>query len=151
MTHSPDEIRGMHRALHVACGLPALSPGYTDLAHWRDFLAVLAPLAEDTEEGRLTVSDIQDVVGEMKRQNKAGQAKWSLRPSKLLRDPELFRDLVLFARERRRQRPARPTTREATQQIAGTSRTVEVPAEEDPIDVRKAFSDLRRSLTAPKQ
>ena len=150
MTHNADEIRGMHRALHVACGLPPLSPGYTDLAHWRDFLAVLAPLAEDTEEGRLSVQDIQDVVGDMKRQNKAG-AKWSLRPSKLLRDPEQFRDLVLFARERRRQRPARPATREATQTVAGTTRTVEVPTDEEPIDVRKAFSDLRKRLTTPQQ
>jgi hypothetical protein len=147
MTHTADEIRGMHRALHVACGLPALSPGYNDLANWHAFLLVLAPLAEDTEEGRLTVPDIQDVVGEMKRQNKSGKAQWSLRPSKLLRDPELFRDLVLIAREARRRRAPRPTFKPATQTIAGATRAVEVPVEEEPIDCRQAFADLRKKLS----
>jgi hypothetical protein len=139
-------VRGFHRALHVACGLPALSPSPGDQHAWWDFLREMSPLDDPEAGGPLTAVDIQDVLGEMKRANKAGQAQWSLRPSKILRDPEAFRDLVLIARKKRNARPIQPATRLVEQHTAGFRRQVEVPNESKPAST----ADLLNILHAHK-
>lgn len=141
-----DEIRGMHRALHVACGLPALAPSPNDLRTWWEFLREMAPLDDPAAGGPLTVADIQSVVGEMKRQNKAGQAQWSLRPSKMLRDPEAFRDLVLISRAARRRRPPVPATEWVEQRVGDVRRTVERERPDATTDVRAEMLRTFREL-----
>ena len=145
---TPEIVRGFHRALHVACGLPALSPSPGDQHAWWDFLREMAPLDEPEAGGPLTVADIQDVVGEMKRANKAGQAQWSLRPSKILRDPEAFRDLVLIARKRRMARPLRPGTQIVEQHTAGSRRQVEVPIRTEPTPIAELLDILHGRKSA---
>lgn len=148
MKTTPDTVRGFHRALHVACGLPALSPSPGDQHAWWDFLREMEPLDDPEAGGPLTVADIQDVLGEMKRQNKAGQAHWSLRPSKILREPEAFRDLVLMARKRRRQRPTPAPTRTAEQVLPdGTRRQVEVSVNSEALSITEALDILRGRKT----
>ena len=81
MTEPAEQIRGFHRALHVACGLAPLSPSMGDQRVWWEFLQEMKPLEEPEIGGPLSVQDIQDVIGEMRRQNKAQQTNWSIRPS----------------------------------------------------------------------
>jgi hypothetical protein len=144
MTATPELIRGFHRALYVACGIAALNPSMGDQRIWWDFLSEMAPLDDPEAGGPLTVVDIQDVCGEMKRQNKASQAQWSMRPSKILRDPEAFRDLVLMARKRRQARPARPTSAITDQQVGTARRQVEIPVEHDPVPVGELLATLHQ-------
>ena len=144
MTPTPELVRGFHRALHVACGFPALSPSPGDQHAWWDFLREMAPLDEPEAGGPLTVVDIQDVVGEMKRANKAGQANWSIRPSKILRQPEAFRDLVLIARKNRKQRQAPPATKIVDQlSPTGHRRQVEVSVDAEPASTAELIALLR--------
>jgi hypothetical protein len=149
-----ETIRSFHKALYTACGMPALSPSMNDVMRWRDFLAELAPLAEDPEAGGpVSVADIQAVVAEMRRMNRERQAMWSLRPSKILSEPEAFRDLILITRSKRRaNRPRQPSTVETTQQVGNITRQVELPAEEADTraDFFNACKDLRsRMVGAP--
>ncbi len=135
---TPELIRGLHRTLHIACGMPALSPTLNDITRWRDFLAEMLPLAEDPG-GPISPHDIQSVIGEMRRQNKNGDARWSLRPGKILSEPEAFRDLILITRARRR----------AAQQRAQESRTRPLHDPLSPNDLstrRQEFQKLRQSL-----
>jgi hypothetical protein len=75
-----------------------------DMNAWRDFLFVMQPL-DDSAGGAFTRADLFAAVGLMRQQNRSGQARWSLRFSKILREPEAFRDLVLIARKKLRPRP----------------------------------------------
>jgi hypothetical protein len=146
MTTTPEIVRGFHRALHVACGLAPLSPSANDNRVWWEFLLEMAALEEPEIGGPLTVQDIQDVVGEMRRQNKAQQANWSIRPSKILRNPEDFRDMVLMARKRRLARPFRPTTALVERQDGDIHRQVETKVEHEPIPVAEALEMLRAHM-----
>lgn len=128
-THTSEQLQGLHNALHVACGLSSLRMGLADINIWRTALFVLEPLG-DMPEGPLAVEDIQDVVGEMKRQNKAGEARWSLRPTRILRDSESLRDMVLLARQKRRARALKPRLEITEQRVGGVTRQVETPVED---------------------
>ena len=133
------EIRDFHRALNLACRLPHLEPTINDIMRWRDFLSELAPLASAPGAGGpVTPADIQALADEMRAQQKTG-IPWSLRPSKILRDPEAARDLILITRARRRQatRPRPPATIQTPQTIAGATRLTELPPP-DP-DLNAAF------------
>ena len=146
MTTTPEIVRGFHRALHVACGLAPLSPSANDNRVWWEFLLEMSALEEPEIGGPLTVQDIQDVVGEMRRQNKAQQANWSIRPSKILRNPEDFRDMVLMARKRHQARPFRPTTDLVERQDGDIRRQVETKVEHEPIPVAEALEMLRAHM-----
>ncbi len=143
MTATPEIVRGFHRALHVACGLAPLSPSANDNRIWWEFLLEMSPLEEPEIGGPLTAQDIQDVVGEMRRQNKAQQANWSIRPSKILRNPEDFRDMVLMARKRRNARPYRPTTAIVERQDGDIRRQVETSVESEPVPVGELLATLK--------
>ncbi len=145
---TPEQVRGFHRALYAACGLSAVNPSPGDQHAWWDFLREMAPLDEPEVGGPLTVQDIQDVVGEMKRQNKAQQANWALRPAKILRNPEDFRDMVLMARKRRTLRPTRPATALIEQQAGSARRQVEVPVTTDPVPVSELLEALHGIKTS---
>lgn len=132
MTITPDLIASFHKALHVGCGLPALRPSMSDISAWRDFLREMEPLEDEEAGGPLDHRDIAEVCAEMKRQRDKGEAAWSLRPVKILRDPEMFRDLVLMARKRRRARPRPPVTRIEEQRHNNASRQVEVAVSKEP-------------------
>lgn len=136
-------IADFHKALHRACGLPQLAPSTGDKSTWWAFLREMAPLDDPHAGGPLTVQDITDVVTEMDRQRRNGTAAWSLRPSKILRDPELFRDLVLQARKRRTARP-RPSATRIVDQIAPTGhrRQVEVPNQAEPATTAELLAAL---------
>jgi len=147
MTITPELIRGFHRALYVACGLGAMNPNRGDERVWWDFLSEMTPLEEPELGGRLTVDDIQGVIGEMKRQNKAGQAQWALRPAKILRSPEDFRDMVLMDRKRRNARPIRPATVIQEQQVGDARRQVEVAVENAPVPVGELLDMFKKYRT----
>ncbi|MDQ2659721.1 MAG: hypothetical protein M3Y03_04800 [Verrucomicrobiota bacterium] len=109
----PEEIKTLHRVLLRALGLDHFPPGMVEMNAWRDFLFVMKPLAE-SEGGAFTADDLKAAVALMRKQNKARESNWSLRFSKIMRDPESFRDCVLIARKEARPRPP----------IEQTSRTV---------------------------
>jgi hypothetical protein len=144
MSFTPEQIRGFHRALHVACGLPPLSPSMGDERIWADFMFEMRPLEDPEIGGQLTVQDIQDVIGEMRRQNKAGQANWGLRPSKILRQPEDFRDMVLMARKRRQARPFRPASEIIEQRVGSIRRQVESAIPHEPVPVSELLDTLHQ-------
>lgn len=142
--------RCLHRCLHRACGLPSLRPSMSDIQSWRDFLREMEPLEDEEAGGPLTERDIIEVVGEMARQNQKGQTGWSLRPVKILRDPEAFRDLVLLARKRRSARPRPPATRIEEQRHGTTRRLVEVPNETEAITPGEALAALHAAMGRPQ-
>jgi hypothetical protein len=109
----PPEIDYLHRALLAALRVDHFRPGMGDVNAWRDFLFVLDSL-KDSDGGELTPRDVHAAVDLMRQQNKAGESKWSLRFSKILREPESFRDLVLISRKRIRPRPAIQTVSRKT-------------------------------------
>lgn len=113
-----DEITAMHSALHVSCGLPALAPTDTDCMAWWAFLREMDPIAQ-APGGPFSVADLRAVIAEMQRQRRAGEANWSMRPQKILRDPESFRDLVLIARSKRRANRPTPPRPQQIQQLPG--------------------------------
>ena len=96
MTAYEVQCRKFHSALHRLCGYPALAATMADLIAWHTFLTEMKPLAE-TEDGPFTVADLTAVLALMAKQKRDGIG-WSMRPSKIIRDPEPFRDLVLEAR-----------------------------------------------------
>lgn len=100
---SKELVAEFHKALHSACGLPALRPSMGDERIWWDFLREMAPLSED-ESGPLSSTDIDGAVRIMRREKNDGKAGWALRPSTILRNPETFRDMVLLFRTSRRER-----------------------------------------------
>jgi len=139
-------IKALHSALYLACGLPALEPSMGDTYAWRDFLREMEPLDDPHAGGPLTPQDITATVEEMRRANKSGQAQWSLRPGKILRAPEAFRDLVLIARKKRQARPMRPQSQLVEQVYGGVHRQVEVPTEDGIHNIGEAFAKLRDAL-----
>ena len=147
MQITEDIVRDFHKALHRACGLPQLAPTTTDKATWWAFLREMEPLDDPHAGGPLTLQDIADVVGEMDRQKRAGLAAWSLRPSKILADPEMFRDLVLQARKKRQARP-RPAPTKIIDQLSPTGhrRQVEVPSQREATTPAELLSTLRESM-----
>ena len=144
-----ERIRSLHRTLHAACGLPAISPSASDQQAWWAFLREMTPLDEPEAGGPLTTEDIQAVIGEMRRQNNAGEAKWSLRPSRILRDPEGIRDLVLITRAKRRARPQQPPTPPITPTEAGVTRQIELPTEHEWQTASALLDTLRADLRTP--
>jgi hypothetical protein len=148
MTHPPGDIADMHAALYSECGLPALGLTMSDTLVWRDFLSAMAPLA-GTERGPLTVADIRAVIRLMRRQRDRNGIPWSLRPSRILRDPETFRDIVLETRQTRRQPVQQPP---AIQRLpGGGQRILDQPAaqaEQETIRVETlaALRELRAKL-----
>lgn len=145
MTTSIDQLRELHKALHLACGVAALSPSMSDQSAWWAFLREMQPLDNPEAGGPLTAADITAVVSEMQRQNKAQQANWSLRPSKILRNPEDFRDMILMARKRRAARPRPPATQLVEQEVAGFRRIVEVDVHTEPTTAAEAIAILRKA------
>lgn len=113
VTH--EQVAAFHKALHLACNLPALRPTISDERSWWDFLQEMEPLADDPD-GELRVRDISAVVRRMIWEVREGKARWSLRPSHILRNPETFRDLVLITRRDfwNKLRPKMPVKRPVT-------------------------------------
>lgn len=122
----PDYIVQWHRELLRALRVEFFRPGLQEMNGWRDFLAVMAPLKE-TNAGEFTKRDLVAAVELMREQNKQRGGNWSLRFSKIMRDPETFRDLVLEARTKRRARP-RPPIEKGSRSVAG----VTIATETDP-------------------
>jgi len=139
-------IRALHSALYLACGLPALAPSMGDNHAWWDFLREMEPLDDPHAGGPLTPEDIAPTIDEMRRANKSGQAQWSLRPGKILRSPEAFRDLVLIARKKRQARPPRPQSQLIEQICGGIHREVEVPTADTITNIGEVFQKLRETL-----
>lgn len=139
MKVTSDIVTVFHKALHRACGLPALRPSMSDERSWWDFLIELAPIEE--AGGPLTMEDIDGAVRLMKRQNADGKSNWSLRPSRILNDAPAFRDMVLMARAERqaradRKRPSSPKPAQVT------------PAEPSvsPEEFDRGMAELRKNL-----
>jgi hypothetical protein len=142
---APQEIHDFHRALLVALNLDHFPAGMSDVNSWGDFLAVMKPLAESVG-GPFAVRDIHAAVRLMRQQNKSGEARWSLRYSKILREPEAFRDLVLMARKEKRPRAAVETTSrtDATGAVIQVER--DPAAEAEPTHISKPLRDWREKM-----
>ncbi len=96
--YTEDEIRKMHVALYEGCSLPVLPLRINDQRQWHDFLEEMKPLA-DTPGGPFRLADLVAVLAVMLEQKRNGVG-WAMRPSKILREPETIRDLVLEARSK---------------------------------------------------
>lgn len=99
-----DRIERLHREMLNALRVDYFPPGMSDAEAWRGFLYVMDTLAE-TPGGMLTPRDVRNAVDLMRKQVAEKKAGWSLRFSKIIRDPEAFRDLVLETRRKIRPRP----------------------------------------------
>ena len=99
------KILALHRALCAAIGNPEFKLTMSDERAWSDFLGVISSL-DETSGGPLTPRDMKLVIERMRTQVASGKAGWSLRYTKILRDPETFRDLVLEVRKKFRPRAA---------------------------------------------
>ena len=136
-------VAEFHKALHSACGLPALRPSIGDERAWWDFLHEMAPLSED-ESGPFSVADIDGAVRMMRREKNDGKAGWALRPSTILRNPETFRDMVLLFRTSRRERSLKERRAAITgAPVPETQAEPSISPEEFDREMAKLRNDLR--------
>lgn len=137
----PQHIVDLHRALLATLRVDYFAPGMQDMNNWRDFLFVMEPL-KDSAGGELTIKDIGAAVALMRKQNRAG-SNWSLRFTRIMRDPESFRDLVL--QSRRVDRPRQPVQRGSRTDATGAQIATERdPAAED--DARPVSAETQRFM-----
>lgn len=141
----PPEIEALHRALLAALRVDYFPPTMGDLNAWHDFLFVMQSL-EDSAGGRLTTRDIHAAVALMREQNRAGEAKWALRFSKILRDPEAFRDLVLGTRRVKRPRPPVSTISVKTGDGAIVASERDPATENEPIAIAEHLAEFKRRM-----
>ena len=147
----PKDIIELHSSLLAALGVDYFPPGMADMNAWRDFLFVMQPLA-DSAGGAMTKADLPRAVDLMRQQNKSGDARWSLRFSKIMREPEAFRDLVLIARKKQRPRPPIETASrtDASGAAIQVERNPAAESEPQPISegVRRFMSDFEAHKAA---
>jgi hypothetical protein len=147
--YTAEEVGSFHKALYRACGLPALTPGYSDQQAWWTFLEVVRPFETETEEGRFKLDDLIETLAAINKENAKRDPKFriAMRPFSILRDPEKLRDLVLMAREEKRRRKRPAIRRESV-----TAGDVTIAVDRDPsadapdFDIGKAlqqFTDFR--------
>lgn len=144
----PEDIVELHRTLLRALNVDFFRPGMAELNYWSDFLYVMKPLAE-SEGGAFTKGDIATAVRLMREQNKSGGANWSLRFSKIMRDPESFRDLVLIARKKLRPRPPVEQTQRTDATGANIAIERDPAAERDPVAIAEHVAEFRRKMRMP--
>ena len=89
---------------------------------------------------------VRSVKSQMGRQG-SGYSRASLQFNRLIADADLFEDRLNLARAAFYQRPQRSRVVESTQQIGNTARQVELPADEELIDVGEAFATIRDSIS----
>lgn len=146
-----DAILKLHKVMLMELRIPYFAPSMADAQSWDAFLFVMKSL-EETPGGPLTPVDVRAVIRWMRSQNEKG-AKWALRLSKIMRDPENFRDLVL--ERRRKLRLAEPHYVETVQKIAGVARSIEVPTSRDPVpmdeETKKFLADFERRKAQRKR
>jgi hypothetical protein len=147
---APQEIHEFHRALLVALNLDHFPAGMSDVNSWGDFLAVMKPLAESVG-GPFVVRDIHAAVRLMRQQNKSGEARWSLRYSKILREPEAFRDLVLIARKEKRPRAAKVADTAKTGDGANVAIELDPAAESEARPVSESVRAFMNELEERKK
>ncbi len=135
-------VAQFHKALHMACGLPALRPSMGDERAWWDFLQEMAPLSED-ESGPFCLADIEGAIREMRREKSDGKAGWALRPSTILKNPEGFRDMVLIFRSSRRLRRIKER-RPTPSPVITLEQVIEDKMRMD--EALAGFAELRRKL-----
>lgn len=141
----PPEIEALHRALLAALRVDYFPPGMGDLNAWHDFLFVLSSL-DESAGGPLTGRDLHAVVALMREQNRENKAKWALRFMKILRDPEMLRDLVLETRRVRRPRRPVETTSVRTADGAQVEIERDPAADADARPVQEILADFKRKM-----
>lgn len=145
---SAKSILALHRVVLEELRLPYFSPSMNDLRMWEDFLRELKAL-EETPGGPLCPADVRAVLRGMWKANVAGQARYAMRLTSIMREPERFRDLVLESR--RVFRKPRPATREVSKTVAGITRSVELSAVVDASDASVEERRFLEQLTARRQ
>jgi hypothetical protein len=140
----------MHRTLLAALNVDYFPPGMREMNDWRDWLSVMAPL-KDSTGGAFTKDDLTAAVRLMRDQNRSKEANWSLRFSKIMREPESFRDIVLLARKQKR--PRAPIEQRQRTDATGANIAVDHdPAtEREAIPIAEHIDELRRKLRMPKK
>ncbi|HWM26561.1 MAG TPA: hypothetical protein VNP98_17220 [Chthoniobacterales bacterium] len=146
----PQDIVELHRTLLRALNVDFFQPGLAELGYWREFLFVMKPL-DESEGGAFTKDDIAPVIRIMREDNKRGSSNWSLRFSKIMRDPENFRDLVLIARKKVRPRP--PVEQKQRTDATGANIAVDhdPAAERDPVAIAEHINEWKRKMRGPGQ
>lgn len=146
----PPDIVDLHRTLLAALQVDYFPPGMAEMNNWRDFLFVMQPLAE-SEGGAFTKADLAPVIRIMREDNKRGSSNWSLRFSKIMREPESFRDLVLIARKKLRPRP--PIEQTSRKDATGANVAIERDPAADlpPIPIAEHVAELRRKMNLPER
>lgn len=146
----PSDIVELHRALLAALQVDYFPPGMGEMNRWRDFLFVMQPLVE-SEGGAFTKGDLGAAVRLMREQNRARTANWSLRFSKIMGDPESFRDLVLIARKAVRKRP--PMEQKQRTDATGANIAVDhdPAAERNPAAIAEHIAEFRRKMRMPRR
>lgn len=140
----------MHGTLLRLCNQPQLRPTSGDLYYIGQLLYELRSL-EDTEEGRFTNQDLVAVLTYMADQNRRGKSGWAMRPSSILRKPDVIRDLTIecrnAAKRAKKPRPA-PTTAVTSAHPQGgtTSRILDEPATPAPEHISKAMAEQMRQF-----
>jgi hypothetical protein len=149
MNLAPQYIVDFHRALLAALDVDYFAPGIGDVNLWQSFLFVMKPL-DDSAGGPLVPRDLHAAVNLMRAQNKTGSAKWSLRFSKIINDPEAFRDLVLIARKKVRPRPPVETASRTDATGASVALERDPAAEREPKPISEGVQRFMSELAARK-
>jgi hypothetical protein len=145
----PSEIVELHRTLLAALNVDYFPPGMAEMNNWRDFLFVMQPLSE-SEGGAFTKADLAPVIRMMREDNKRGSSNWSLRFSKIMREPESFRDLVLIARKKLRPRPAIEQTSRTDATGANIAVDRDPAAEREPVAMAEHIAEWKRKMKGPR-
>lgn len=146
----PTDIVEMHRTLLAALNVDYFPPGMREMNDWRDWLSVMAPL-KDSTGGAFTKDDLTAAVRLMRDQNRSKEANWSLRFSKIMREPESFRDLVLMARKKLRPRPPIEQTSRTDATGANIATERDPAAENPPVAIAEHMDEFRRKMRLPKK
>lgn len=144
----PPDITELHRTLLAALNVDYFPPGMREMNDWRDWLSVMAPL-KDSTGGAFTKEDLTAAVRLMREQNRSKEANWSLRFSKIMREPESFRDIVLMARKAVRKRPPVEQTQRTDATGANIAIERDPAAERDPVAIAEHVAEFRRKMRMP--
>lgn len=145
----PKDIVELHQTLLRALGVDYFPPGMSEMNAWRDFLFVMQPLTL-SEGGAFTKADLASAIRLMREDNKRGSSNWSLRFSKIMREPESFRDIVLIARKGLRKRP--PVEMRSRTDATGAAVVIEhdPTAERYPVAMAEHVREFREKMRKPK-
>lgn len=107
----------LHNSIVSALQVAYFKPSMSDATKLQAFLFEINQSLDELNGGPLKPADVTRVISWMRSENTAGRANWALRYSKILNEPENFRDLVL-ERRRKLRKPVPQQVVAVTQQLS---------------------------------